>query len=350
MQPMGCLNPLMENQEHSMVPLISVIIPNYNGEKTLDLCLAAATSIKDEAIEIIVVDDCSDDLSIDIIKRFPCTLIESSPHAGASRSRNLGAQHAKGDILFFTDADCLLQQNTLLQLRMALSQADSRTIIGGTYTPQPYDPVFFSRFQSIFIHYSETRNPPQADYIATHAMAIRADLFHRSGGFAEDLWPILEDVEFSHRLRRTGATLVMQPDIQVQHIFNFSLFDSCKNAVRKTRYWIQYSLKNQDLFADSGTASIELKLKVSIFFTCLLLVFVLAKGNSTALAAVIFLYFINLYINRGLFKAFYDANGPLFSLGAGLYYLLGYPLPVAVGSIVGFSDFLYDLVRKQRYS
>jgi GT2 family glycosyltransferase len=333
--------------EHSMVPLISVIIPNYNGEKTLDLCLTAATSIKDEAVEIIVVDDGSEDRSREIIRRFPCTLIESSPHAGASRARNLGAQQANGDILFFTDADCLLQENTLAQLRTILSQADSNTIIGGSYTPQPYDQGFFSRFQSVFINYSETRNPLQVDYIATHAMAIHTDLFHRSGGFTEDQLPILEDVEFSHRLRRAGVTLMMQPAIQVQHIFDFSLRDSCRNAVRKTRYWIQYSLKNQDLFADSGTASIELKLNVCIFFLSLLLLFSLAQGITTALAAIIFLCVINIYINRKLFKAFYDADGPIFSLGAGLYYLLVYPLPVAVGSIAGFSCFLHNIARNK---
>ncbi len=333
-----------------MVPLISVIIPNYNGEKTLDLCLTAATSTKDEAVEIIVVDDCSEDRSRDIIRRFPCTLIESSPHAGASRVRNLGAQQARGDILFFTDADCLLQENTLSQLRIMLSSTDSHTIIGGTYTPQPYDPGFFGRFQSVFINYFETRNPLQADYIATHAMAINTDLFHSSGGFAEDQWPILEDVEFSHRLRRAGVKLVMQPAIRVQHIFNFSLLDSCRNAVRKTRYWIQYSLRNQDLFVDSGTASIELKFNVCVFFISLLLLFSHAPGNTTALAAVIFLCIINVFINRNLFKAFYDANGPIFSLGAGLYYLLAYPFPVAVGSIAGFSDFLHNIVRKQGYS
>jgi len=333
-----------------MVPLISVIIPNYNGEKTIELCLTAATSIKDEAVEIIVVDDCSDDRSRDIIRRFPCTLIESSPHIGASRARNLGAKQARGDILFFTDADCLLQEDTLSQLRIMLSTADSNTIIGGTYTPQPYDPIFFSRFQSAFINYCETRNLPQPDYIATHAMAINTNLFRRSGGFAEDLWPILEDVEFSHRLRRCGVTLVMQPAIQVQHIFNFSLLDSCRNATRKTRYWIQYSLKNQDLFADSGTASIELKLNVCVLFICLILLFGLAQGNTGALTAIIFLCFANLYINRGLFKAFYDANGSIFSLGAGLYYLLVYPFPVAAGSIAGLSDVLHNSLRRQGYS
>jgi len=327
-----------------MVPLISVIIPNYNGEKTLDLCLSAATSINDEAVEIIVVDDGSDDRSIDIIKRYSCTLIESSQHVGASHARNLGAQQAKGHFLFFTDADCLIQQNTLSQVRSMLSLADLHTIIGGTYTPRPYDPFFFSRFQSVFINYCESSNPQQADYIATHAMLINTELFLSSGGFAEDLWPILEDVEFSHRCRRAGMTLVMQPAIQVQHIFNFRLLDSCRNAIRKTRYWIQYSLKNQDLFVDSGTASIELKLNVSSFFICLLLAPGFASGNTTTLTAVMFLCFINVYINRKLLKAFYDVNGLMPGLADSGYYLFVYPLPIAVGMIAGFSDLLFNKV------
>lgn len=333
-----------------MVPLISIIIPNYNGEKTLELCLSAATSINDEAFEIIVVDDGSDDRSRDIIRQYPCTLVESSQHAGASHARNLGALQARGDILFFTDADCLIQKNTLSQLRRVLTTADADTIIGGTYTPQPYDPAFFSRFQSVFINYTETKRRVGADYIASHAMAMKTELFRRTGGFAEDGLPILEDVEFSHRCRRAGVTLMMQPLIQVQHIFNFSLPDSFKNATRKTRYWIQYSLKNKDLFADSGTASIELKFNVSSFFICLALLFGLAAGNTFVLAALISLCCFNVFINRGLFKAFYVANGPIFGFAACCYYLLLYPIPIAAGTITGFSDLLRNKVRKPGYA
>jgi len=334
-----------------MEPLISVIIPNYNGEKTLGLCLGAASRIKDQDIEIIVVDDGSDDRSVEIIKQYPCKLIESPAHTGASHARNLGAQHAQGEILFFTDADCLIQQNTLAQIRCMLVQTGPHSIIGGTYTTQPYDLSFFSRFQSVFINYSETRNFHRADYIATHAMIINTELYRRSGGFAEDLWPILEDVEFSHRCQRAGATLVMQPAIQVQHIFNFSLLGSFRNAIHKSRYWIQYSLKNQDLLADSGTASIELKLNVGLFFIglLLLLVFAITQGNTATLMVFTLLCCFNIYISRKLFKAFYDANGVLFGFAASCYYLLVYPLPVAVGTLEGFSDLLFNSVRKPGY-
>ena len=88
----------------------------------------------------------------------------------------------------------------------------------------------------------------------------------KSGGFKENFLPILEDVEFSHRLRRTGFKLTMNPEILVRHIFNFTLIKSLKNAFRKSLYWTIYSLKNKDLLTDSGTASIELKFNVASFF------------------------------------------------------------------------------------
>ena len=185
-------------------------------------------------------------------------------HSGASRARNTGAKNSGGEILFFIDADCLLQKNTLASVNKAFLISEN-AIIGGTYTAIPYDKDFFSTFQSIFINYSETKKEPP-DYIPTHAMAIARDIFMKSGGFKENFLPILEDVEFSHRLRKMGYKLTMNSEILVRHIFNFTLIKSMKNAFRKSMYWTIYSLKNKDLLTDSGTASIELKFNVASFF------------------------------------------------------------------------------------
>ncbi|MBI4654552.1 MAG: glycosyltransferase family 2 protein [Nitrospirae bacterium] len=321
---------------------ISIIIPNYNKADTIGKCLEAVLSSRYGNFEVVVVDDHSEDNSVEIIKRFPCKLIRLEGHEGTSRARNIGALNSNGEVLFFIDADCLLKEDTLSIINRTLSTTDSNIIIGGTYTRMPYDEGFFSLFQSVFINYSETKKARNPNYIAAHAMVIDAQTFRKSGGFSEGFLPILEDVEFSHRLQRKGYRLLMNPEIQVQHIFNFSLAKSLQNAIKKSMYWTMYSLKNRDLFSDSGTASVELKVNgVSYFFSLLFLIFWIFLQKSLFLFSLPLILAFNTFINRGLLKAFYETNGIFFAVLAYLYYTMLYPLPVGTGVIAGAIRFLF---------
>ncbi len=318
---------------------LSVIIPNRDGATTLERCLAAAC-VPDGEVEVIVVDDASRDASVTLIGHFPCRLVRLDRHAGAAAARNAGAAVARGEMLFFTDADCVLEPDTLRRVRQALSDAGPDAAVGGSYTLEPYDKRFFSRFQSAFIRYSELKRPAAPDYIASHALAIPAEAFRASGGFASGGLPILEDVEFSHRLRRRGVRLVMDPAIQVRHIFDYSLRRSLANALRKSRYWVRYSLGNRDLLADSGTASIELKFNVAAFFLGTVALTAAFLGYGVGLYAAAALAAANLFISRGLLRTFREAGGPRFALGAALYYVAVYPLPVGAGTVAGLAAHL----------
>jgi len=322
---------------------ISVIIPNRNGSATIEKCLNAAFSSRYDNLEVIVVDDCSEDGSAEIIERFPCRLIRLERHSGAARARNIGAFNSNGDILFFTDSDCLLMEDTLSTVSRVINASGRRTIVGGTYTVEPYDKGFFSRFQSVFINYSETKRLDNPDYIATHAMAISAEAFRESGGFSEDFLPIIEDVEFSHRLRRAGYKLIVSPDILVRHIFNYTLTKSLKNAFRKSMFWTIYSLKNRDLFADSGTASTGLKLNVASFLISLFLMLLfLISDKAVFLSMLPLVLIVNIAANSALITAFYRANGLFFAIASVLYYTVLYPLPVGLGAIAGILKYPFS--------
>lgn len=330
-----------------MTRLISIVIPNHNGGRFLKNCLSAALTVDYPHYEVIVVDDCSSDNSIEIIDQFPCTLIKLDRHAGASGARNIGARKSKGEILFFIDADCILQPDALRLAAKYHSQYGPDTVIGGTYTAQPFDDVFFSRFQSAFIHYSETKNLENPDYIASHAMVIAKETFLLSGGFPEQFMPILEDVEFSHRLKRNGGRLIMRPDILVRHYFDYTLPASLKNAYRKTRYWSQYSLANKDLMTDSGTASIELKINVLIFTAIVLLGSAMLLSQPPWLTYPLVLLFIfNMIINRGLYFLMCTSFGIFFATLAYGYYALIYPIPIIIGAAGGI--FAHSFSGKRR--
>lgn len=335
------------NKQGKMEKSISVVIPNYNKASTIGLCLEAAFSSKYENFEVIVVDDKSKDNSVEIIKGFPCKLICLESHSGTSKARNIGAQNSTGEFIFFTDADCLLQPDTLSIVNRTLmplprhsppgGKRGEGVVLGGTYTRIPYDRDFFSIFQSVLVHYSETKKPENPDYIAAHAMIIHKNTFSKSGGFPEDFMPILEDVEFTHRLKRSGSRLVMSPEIQVQHIFNFTLLRSLFNAYRKTTYWCTYSFGNRDILTDSGSASVELKTNVASFLLSISIFALWIPTQSPALLYLLpLLFFLNAVVNRNQLKLFYKTKGFLFAVSASCYYAFLYPIPVTIGTATGF--------------
>jgi GT2 family glycosyltransferase len=191
------------------------------------------------------------------------------------------------------------------------------------------------------VSYFETKKR-EPDYLATHALAIDSVLFKKSGGFPEDFLPILEDVEFSHRLRGSGYRLVMDPRILVRHIFRFTLLKSLRNAFRKSMFWTLYSLKTGDLLADSGTASLGLKVNGFSFLSDILFVVVFLLSREKALLLLIPLTsLLNIAVNRGLLSAFSRAKGFSFAFAATAYYMVLYPLPVVAGAAVAmFRHFL----------
>lgn len=92
--------------------MISVIIPVFNGEKYLDECLS---SIRGDDVEIIVVDDESNDNSYEIARKYTNNVIKIK-HAGPVVARNMGLQHAHGEFIVFMDADDILKENALSQM------------------------------------------------------------------------------------------------------------------------------------------------------------------------------------------------------------------------------------------
>ncbi len=321
---------------------ISIVIPNYNMSATVGKCLEAAFASKYGNFEVVVVDDCSDDNSVEVIEKSPCKLIRLNKRCGTSAARNIGVNNSSGDLIFLIDADCLVLEDTLSIINSTFSGLEPEVVVGGTYTNMPYDDRFCSIFQSVFVNYFETKKVKDVDYIAAHAMAIDVRKFRESGGFPDFYLPIIEDVAYGHKLRGMGCRLVMNPEIQVRHIFNFSMHVSIKNAFRKSHYWCLYSLRAKDMFVDSGCASLELKADVVLnFLSMLFLVLWVLTQNTLFLTLVPALFLLNAYINRGLIKAFHITNGALFAVKAFLYYSMIYPLPIGAATLTAIQRHLF---------
>lgn len=111
-------------------PLISVIIPVYNAEKTIRKCLEQLTNQDYTNTEYIVIDDGSTDNSIAICKEFNVTLL-SQFHLGAGTARNLGIKNSSGKYLFFADADDYLESNALSCMVSSMENLNTDLLIFG---------------------------------------------------------------------------------------------------------------------------------------------------------------------------------------------------------------------------
>lgn len=104
---------------------LSVVIPVYNSWVSTERCIVSLNSQRSTPLEIIIVDDGSDlpvPASMAMVFKNDTVIFIRTPHRGVSVARNIGFQHAKGDLVLFVDSDCFLHDFTLGSLVLAASQ------------------------------------------------------------------------------------------------------------------------------------------------------------------------------------------------------------------------------------
>lgn len=109
---------------------LSIVVPMYNVEQYIEKCLRSLEDqdIDKDIYEILVIDDCSSDHSLQIItklqKEFSNILLYQKENGGASSARNYGIKYAKGKYCWFVDSDDYIEKNILKELLYQLDTFD----------------------------------------------------------------------------------------------------------------------------------------------------------------------------------------------------------------------------------
>jgi GT2 family glycosyltransferase len=214
--------------------MISVIIPVYNGAQTLPACLQALQAQTHPPDEIIIVDDGSTDESAAVAAQFKVKVL-AQPNLGPAAARNHGAQAAQGNILLFTDADCVPAPDWVARMLAPFVEPGTAGAKGEYRTRRP---ELVARFvqQEYQERYDRMAQQPQIDFVDTYSAGYRRSIFLATGGF-DPTFPTasVEDQEFSFRLAEQGYRLQYVPGAVVYHDHDRSLGEY---AGRK--YWIGY--------------------------------------------------------------------------------------------------------------
>ncbi len=209
--------------EEDDLPFVSIIIPVRNRPKDISACLKSLKKLDypEDKTEIIVVDDASDDITPETIKRFPnVRLIALTEHSQVSFCRNTAARTAKGDILAFIDSDCLADPSWLKELVPAFRD-ESLGALGGLvdsyYTEKSLDQYETVKSAlNIGSWFKRSIKKERFFYVPFCNILVRRDLYLKLGGLKEELH-VGEDVDFCWRLQDSNAILEYRPMGRIFH-------------------------------------------------------------------------------------------------------------------------------------
>ncbi len=214
---------------------ISIIIPVYNGEKTIGRTLQAALTAasafrnaetlrtEDRFVEIIVVDDGSTDNTKNEILKFPTVKYFFQQNSGPAAARNHGALEARGEILFFTDADCL-PHSDWLEVMMAHFDKPHVVCVAGSYgIANPQSPLSRGIHAEILFRH-RVLMPEFPSYFGSFNFAIKKSIFQEVGGFdAAYRQASGEDNDLSYKISSRGYKIYFAKDALVDHFHTQSL-------------------------------------------------------------------------------------------------------------------------------
>jgi cellulose synthase/poly-beta-1,6-N-acetylglucosamine synthase-like glycosyltransferase len=198
-------------------PYVSIIVPAFNAETTLSACLASlvAQEYPKDRYEVLVVDNRSRDRTADIIRSFAVTYLSETERQSSYAARNAGIRRASGEILAFTDADCVADPKWLAKAAPCFQDATVGGVAGKVGNHPPVNAIqeylFDVLAQDYFI--SHVVHP----YAITANVLYRREVFDRVGLF-EGRWRSGGDADLAWRMQtRSSYRLVYCESACVTH-------------------------------------------------------------------------------------------------------------------------------------
>ena len=188
------------------MPLVSVVIPVFNGERFIKDAIKSVLSQSYRPLEIIVVDDGSTDKTAENIKEFPAVKYIFQDNQGVSATRNKGLEAAQGELITFLDHDDIL-----------LSDSVSRRVVYMLENPEVW--CIISKHRSYLEQDFDL--PPwilESEFIdgayGFGYLMVKKDVFLKTGGF-DPKYRTGELMDFFFRVNDTGQKIAKFPEITV---------------------------------------------------------------------------------------------------------------------------------------
>ncbi len=247
-------------------PLVDIVIPNWNGSAVLKNCIASIRSQQEQRVNVIVVDNGSDDGSVEWLTREKTgiTCLCLSENKGFSPAVNLGIMHGSAPYVLLLNNDTELEPDTL-RLLLTAAETMSEYVFFVPKMLSLRQPEMLDGAGDAYLRGGAgyrlgtmerdcaCYNDPGPVFGACAGAALyRRDLFERIGLFDEDFFAYLEDVELNLRINRAGMRGYYVPAARVLHV------GSATSGSRFNELTVRLSTRNSILVLAKHYQAIQL--------------------------------------------------------------------------------------------
>lgn len=312
---------------------LSIIIPSFNGEKTLPTLLDSIFSGGIINFEVIVVDDASRDRTSSIVKNYKVRYERLKKNGGPAKARNHGAKIASGNVLLFLDNDVILDSGVLRRVVDFFESHQNRVAVTGSWSREQSG-GFFPRYKALrdwsyWRH--ELYHKGDGYFFSTRIAAVRGDIFWKVGGFDEAYQKAdVEDMEFSYRLEKIGK-VYFDPGMKVFHRFD-GILPTGKKYFRRSFFWTKLFLRRRKFDKAAATPN-EALITISVNGS-LLTLFVSPIFKVYTLTLFLLFFFFYLFLYRKFLGIAFKKEGIVFAIESVLVGFVLYPY-IFIGSVLG---------------
>lgn len=295
LQEIAVLHP-RNGRDVAQSPSASIIIPTFNGAMRVGNCLAALLQqIAGRNAEILVVNDGSTDDIAGIVARYPSVRLINQRNSGPAAARNRGALEARGNIILFTDDDCVPVSNWLSSM---LEPFDDPEVVGVKGVYRTHQSRLAARFVQVEYEdrYRRMAGMRDIDFIDTYSAAFRRDRFLEMKGYDTD-FPVAcaEDIELSYRMSGRGWKMKFVPQAVVYHTHPDTLSGYLKKKYKFAFWRVLALIKNPaKTLNDSHTPQLmKIQLLVAPVVLLAMLYDLAERPRLSASAAVLVLFLVS---------------------------------------------------------
>lgn len=314
----------MPDSQHSA---ISVIMPVYNGTGFIPRSLPPLLAMQQrgEILEVIVIDDGSTDDTLQMAGQMGAKVLSSGGRLGPGGARNQAAEVARGDILWFVDADVVLHADAARRLLPGFAEPQVVAVFG-SYDSDPPARNFFSRYKNLVHHYYHHRASEEAQTFWSGCGAVRRDAFLAAGGFNVERYkhPSIEDIELGHRLINAGGRIRLLRDVQCTHLKVWQFGNLIHTEIfRRAIPWSRLILNSGGGIPNDLNVGMSEQVRAIVAALLLVSIFATLLGFISPPLLLVPLLLV-LVANREIIQFFNRSGGPVFATRALLFHQVYY--------------------------